>query len=125
MPLPPGAGVRSNVADRHIRTVRSTNEPDDSCPCRCRLRGLPPARAPLGVRAHEVEWSHMMASDTEPTGSAAPAQAAVTTKVYKIKHPQYGPGVFRFPVVQAASPAATRAINWALKKVRDNIYDTE
>lgn len=87
--------------------------------------GFPPARAPVGVRAHEVESSHMMASDTEPTGSAVPAQATVTTKAYKIKHPQYGPGVFRFPVVQAASPAATRAINRTLKKVRENIYDAE
>ena len=85
----------------------------------------PPARAPLGVRAHEVDSSRMMASDTRPMGSGAPAQATVTTKVYKIKHPQYGPGVFRFPVVQAASPVATRAINRALKKVRDNIYDAE
>jgi hypothetical protein len=59
------------------------------------------------------------------TSATPSARATVTTKVYKIAHPQYGPGKFSFPVVRAPSEAATRAIGEALKKIKNTIYDVE
>ena len=67
-------------------------------------------------------WVVAVPSSTSATPSA---RATVTTKVYKIAHPQYGPGKFSFPVVRAPSEAATRAIGEALKKIKDTIYDVE
>jgi hypothetical protein len=57
--------------------------------------------------------------------AASGQRATITTKVQKIAHPQYGPGVIRYPVVRVAGEQATRAINESLAQIRKDNYDPD
>ncbi len=71
-----------------------------------------------------VSLCALAASGSRSFARAASGQrATIVTKVQKIAHPQYGPGVIRYPAVRAASEQATRAINRSLAQIREDNYD--